>query len=68
MNVVKNLTDYLDANGIKQAHVANKCGWNRQKMNSICSGNQRVSMDDYIKICDALGLPYDFFFRTEAAG
>lgn len=67
MDVVKNLTDYLGANGIKQVFVAEKCGWTRQRMNTICSGKQALGMDDYIKICDALGLPYEFFFKTEEA-
>ena len=65
MDVVKNLVDYLTARGIKQTFVAEKCGWNRQKVNAICAGKQGVSMDDYIKICDALGISYDFLFNYE---
>ena len=38
MNVAQAVRDYLTAHGIKQAYLAPKCGWTKQKTSAIVLG------------------------------
>ena len=58
---------YLLDHGIKQSIVAEKCGWTRQKTNAIATGKSKISANEYGELCDAVGVPYDYFFNVAAA-
>ena len=58
MSVSIAIKDYLIAHGIKQSFVAEKCGWSKQKTNCIVNGKQKIT------VCDAVGVPYDYFFTV----
>lgn len=66
MQIELAIREYLISHGITQAFVAQKCGWSRQRANAIFTGNQKLSFEDGLKVCDALGLPYDYFFNVSA--
>ena len=55
--------DYIDDHGIKITHVADRGNMTKQKLNLIKRGAQRMSLTDYLTICDALQLPYSYFFE-----
>lgn len=59
---------YLTANGIKQTYIAECCGWSKQKTSAIIRGKSKMLADDYASICDALGVPYDTFYKTVSQG
>ena len=54
---------YIKSHGIKQAFLAERCGWSKQKVSRIVRGEQRLYARELARICDALDLPYEFFFQ-----
>ncbi|MEY8385950.1 helix-turn-helix transcriptional regulator [Oscillospiraceae bacterium 38-13] len=46
--------------------MARKCGWSKQRTNAILTGKQKLSFEDGLKICDVLGVPYDYFCNVAA--
>ncbi len=63
MNVALAIQNYLKANKIKQAVIAEKCGWSKQKTSVIVRGQQKMAAEELAAICEALGVPYDFFYK-----
>lgn len=62
MGIEMAIREYLIGHGIKQSFVAEKCGWSKQKTNSIATGKQKITAEEYGRLCDAVGVPYDYFF------
>lgn len=58
--------DYLTTHGIKQTFIADKCGWSKQKVNCVLNGKQRMTAEDMSDICEAIGLPYGYFYNAVA--
>ena len=61
MSVAQSVQKYLKDHGIKQAFIAEKCGWSKQKTSRIISGCSKMAADDFLAICDVIGVPYDYF-------
>lgn len=55
------ISDYIKQNGIKQTFIADKCGLTKQKLYNLLHGRNRISVEDYEAICEALSVPFDFF-------
>ncbi len=58
------IREYLIGHGIKQSFVAEKCGWSKQKANAIATGKQKITAEEYGRLCDAIGLLYDYFYNA----
>ena len=58
------IREYLISHGISQAFVARKCGWSKQRINAILTGKQKITAEEYGRLCDAIGLPYDYFYNA----
>ena len=63
MNVSLAIQDYLKTNKIKQTVIAEKCGWSKQKTSMIVRGQQKMAAEELAAICEALNVPYDFFYK-----
>ncbi len=63
MTIQSKILDYLIERGIKQVTVAEKCGWTKVKLNNMLHEKQSMSIEAYGLICNALGVPYDFFYQ-----
>ncbi len=61
------IRNYLISHGITQAFIARKCGWSRTKTNTILTGKQKIRADEMQAVCDAVGVPYDYFYNVAAA-
>lgn len=66
MNIELSIRKYLIGHGIKQSFVAEKCGWTRQKTNAIAMGKKKITANEYGELCEAIGVPYDYFFTADA--
>ena len=66
MSIELAIRQYLLDHGIKQSFVAEKCGWTKQKTNSIATGKTKITAGEYGELCDAIGVPYDYFFNAVA--
>lgn len=67
MQIELTIREYLISHGITQAFIARKCGWSKQRANALFTGKQRLLFEDGLKVCEALGLPYDYFCNTAKA-
>ena len=56
---------YLDSHGIKQTFLAEQTGLTISVISDICLRGRKVEAKEYKKICDALGVPLDYFFGEE---
>lgn len=68
VSIEMTIREYLIGHGIKQSFVAEKCGWSKQKANSIATGKQKITAEEYGRLCDAVGVPYDYFFNETVEG
>lgn len=60
--VKKELAEYVVSKGIKQVYLCEKTGLSPQAMGALLKGERKLDVEEYAKICDALGVDYDFFF------
>lgn len=66
MNIVReNIADYLNKNGIKQLYICEKTGMTPQALSSVLKCERKLDVEEYIAICDALNLKYDYFIKTD---
>lgn len=56
------IKDYLTEKGVKQSFLAEKANVSKAKISRICNHDIVIDAITYKKICDALGLPQDYFF------
>lgn len=63
MQVGHAIKKYLKAHGIKQAFIAEKCGWSKQKTSCIINGKSKMTVEDYQALCKCIGVPYELFLE-----
>lgn len=61
MRLAKNINTYLVSQGIKKKYVAEKTGISENALNLALNEKRRLLADEYVKICLALNLPFDYF-------
>lgn len=52
---------YLEKNGIKQSFVSERTGIPAPILNMMLNNNRKIEANEYMKICDAIGVPLDYF-------
>ena len=52
---------YLEANGIKQTFVAKRTGISEPTLSMMLNDNRKIEANEYMKICDAIGVPLEQF-------
>lgn len=55
------IKEYLEANGIKQSYVSEKTGIPASILNMILNNNRKIEANEYMRICDAIGVPLEQF-------
>ncbi len=60
------IANYLKENGIKQSYLCEKTGLTKHCISFALNNKRKLSVDEYVKICIALNVPYDFFFSKSA--
>lgn len=58
------ILQYLEKNGIMQKFLAEKTGMSTQAICKFLKGERKLDIDEYVKICNALNVPYSFFIET----
>lgn len=64
LDVEQKIKEYLEENGISQAHIGRKAGLNLTKLNLSLNGNRKMTLEEYAAICGALGVNTDFFLKS----
>lgn len=54
---------YLDSNGIKQSFLSEKTDMPASILNLMLNNNRKIEINEYIKICEVLELPLDYFAK-----
>lgn len=67
MPIADAIRSYLCSHGIKQTFIAERCGWSKQKVNSIILGKRKMTAEEFADICKAIGAPYELFLGGTAA-
>lgn len=52
---------YLKEKGIKQTYVSEKTDIPTPILNMILNDNRKIEVNEYMKICDAIGVPLEQF-------
>jgi len=52
-----------ETKGITQQQIADKCGWHQQTVQRMLSGKFAPSLDNFIKLADAIGV--NFFMESK---
>lgn len=60
----KKINDYLVLNQIPQKLLASKSNMTENQLNLSLNNKRKLLADEYIKICDALCVPYDKFIHS----
>lgn len=63
MNLYLAIGSYLKNNGITQTYLSERSGMTTNALNLSLKGKRKLTADEYIKICDALKVPYDLFVK-----
>lgn len=56
-----NIKKYLEENGIKQSFVSEKTGIPAPILNMMLNDNRKIEANEYMRICDVIGVPLDYF-------
>jgi transcriptional regulator with XRE-family HTH domain len=56
----------LESKGIRQSFVSKKTGIPASILNMILNNNRKIEANEYMKICDAIGVPLDYFKSNSA--
>ena len=59
---------YLKESGITQASLSEMTGLTSHSIGYALMGKRKFSIEEYIKICKALEVPYDYFFVQAKKG
>ncbi len=64
--LLKLINAYLDEKGIKQVQLPRMLGKSLSRINEMMKGKTErgMSLKEYLSLCDALHVPYDFFFHS----
>ena len=62
-SIAKAIAEYLKENGITQAILCKKTGLSIYCISSALKYKRKFSIDEYVKICIALNVMYDFFYQ-----
>lgn len=61
MEVGIKIKEYLEANGIKQSHIAKKARIPEPIFCMILNDKRRIEVNEYMRICDAIGVSLEQF-------
>ena len=56
---------YMDENGIKYSFVADKIGMPMNIFSPKINGKKKLTAEEYLSICEALGVDASFFSKQE---
>ena len=64
MEVGLKIKNYLNEHGISQTFISRKTGLSLQKLNRSLNGFRKLTFDEYVRICDELGVSTAAFLEA----
>lgn len=62
------LREYLNETGIRQSHLARKCGIRSDCLSRMLNGRRRIRADELLLLCQALHLTVEQLSRYDRQG
>lgn len=66
MSINERLNIYVNENGIKQVHIAQKTGLTPDTISKMLKGSRRILADEFLLICSALDIDPNIFRNKSA--
>ena len=60
------IKEYISQKGLKLGAVANKAGIPRNTFSAMVNGKRKITVEEYVRICAALGVPFEQFIPQTA--
>lgn len=57
------MRQYIKETGVKQSFLSQKSGMSPQAISTFMNCKRDLSIDEYYRLCDALGVSYEFFIN-----
>lgn len=61
MTIIDNIREYVEVNKIPRKQLASKINMAESKLSQTLNGKRKMSVDEYVSICEALCVAYDKF-------
>lgn len=58
------IKDYMDSNGIKYSHIAEKTGMKINIFSAMLNNKRKITVEEYFAICDALQVDGNYFVNS----
>jgi DNA-binding Xre family transcriptional regulator len=65
MNVNDRIRHYIESNDMTFGLVAARANIDDSKFSRMMTNKQRIKVDEYERICDALCVPHSYFFQKK---
>lgn len=59
--VYSRIAEFMRDKGITQSHVAKQTGLSANAVSQILKGERKITIEEYVGICAALGTSLDYF-------
>lgn len=60
--IKERIAAYVEEKGLKQIYISQRTGLSPQAVSSLLRGERNLDVEEYAKLCDVLGVPYNYFF------
>lgn len=60
------IKEYISQKGLKLVAVANKAGIPLNTFSAMVNGKRKITVEEYVRICAALGVPFEQFIPQTA--
>ena len=65
MDIAKEIRKYIETNNVPQNKLAEKSGVGKVQLCRVLRGQRKLSVEEYVNICDALCVPLErFIFQS----
>lgn len=61
--IVPEIAEYVKEHGITQSFLSDKTGLHPKCISNSLMCRRKMRIDEYMKICDALEVSYDYFYE-----
>ncbi len=61
--IVEEIARYIDENEISRTYLSERTGMSEQMVKQSIWGKKKMSIEEYLRICAALGVSYEYFFN-----
>lgn len=65
--IKEKMRQYIKNSGVKQSVLSQKTGMSPQAISTFMNCKRDLDIEEYARLCDALGVSYEFFMAKKSA-